>query len=92
MGFSRKKIVTPPPTVEDNNGKFQGCRVKVVGVPGGTPKVVEKTWISSGVNAKKWKIPGGHGKFDWKPRDESIPKEFDILNRGCTIFFLEKPN
>ena len=25
---------------------------------GGTPKLEDKTWISTGINAKKWKIPG----------------------------------
>ena len=54
MGFSRKKN-----PVDDINRKFQGGRVKVVGIPGDIPKVEEKTWISRGVNAKKWKIPGG---------------------------------
>ena len=27
-----------------------------------------KTRISKGVNAKKWEIPGGHDKIDWKTR------------------------
>ena len=36
-----------------------GGRVKVVGIPGDIPKIEEKTWIFRGVNAKKWKIPGG---------------------------------
>ena len=53
------------PVVEDINGKFQGGRVKVVGIPGGiTPKNKEKTWISRGGGGsmqKKWKILGGHG-------------------------------
>ena len=30
---------------------------------------------------KKWKIPGGHSKFDWKSREVNF-KKFDILNRG----------
>ena len=49
---------------------------------GSTPKVEEKTWISRGVNAKKWKVPGGGVKF----------KNIDILIRGDgSNFFLESP-
>ena len=48
MGFSRKK--TP---VKDINGKFQGSKVKVVGISGSTLKIAEKTWIYGGINAKK---------------------------------------
>ena len=40
------------PPVEDINGKFQGGRVKVVGIPGGKPKIEEKTWISRAVQCK----------------------------------------
>ena len=40
------------PLVEDNNGKFQGGRVIVVGIPRGTPKIVEKTWILRGIGTK----------------------------------------
>ena len=43
MAFPKKNKLVTPP-IEDINGKFQEVRVKVV--PGG-------------VNAKKWKIPGG---------------------------------
>ena len=46
----QKKIVTPLLSVSMD--KFQGCRVKEAGIPGGTPKFEEKTWISSKVNAK----------------------------------------
>ena len=48
------------PPVEDINGNFQVGRVKVVGIPGGLSKFEGKTRIFNGVNAKKWKIPGGH--------------------------------
>ena len=46
------------------NGKFHGGRkAKVVGIPGGTPKIKQnrgfQTWISMGVNAKKRKILEG---------------------------------
>ena len=44
---------------EDINGKFQGGRVKVVGIQGGLSKFKGKTWISRGVNAKKVKISRG---------------------------------
>ena len=47
------------PPVEDINGKFQGVKVKVVGIPGGTPKIEEKTWISSGVTVNLTGNPGG---------------------------------
>ena len=77
MGFFRN--CNPP--VEDINENFQ--RVKVVGVPGGKQKI-------KGVNAKKWKILGDHGKFDRKSRGVSF-KRIDILNRGIRLF-LEKPN
>ena len=55
------------------NGKFHGGRkAKVAGILGGTPKIEQnrgyQTWISMGVNAKKRKILGGHGKFNWKSR------------------------
>ena len=42
------------PPVKDINRKLPGGRVKVVGIPGGTPKVEEKTWIlkGKGGNAK----------------------------------------
>ena len=33
----------------------------------------------------------GHSKFDWKSRG-IVSKKIGILNRGSTIFFLEKPN
>ena len=51
-----------------------GRREKVVGIPGGTPKLRKK-------RCKKWKFPGGHGKFDGNP----TPK-------FRYFFFLEKPN
>ena len=50
MGFFRKNC-NPP--VEDIYGKFQGGRVKVVGIPGGTPKIEEKIWIFQGALCKK---------------------------------------
>ena len=51
MGFSRKNCEPP---VKDINGKLQGVRAKVFGIPGGDmPKFEEKTWISRGVNVKK---------------------------------------
>ena len=42
---------------------------------GSTPKMEGKTWISRGVNAKKWKIPVTVNSF----------KKIDILNRGGGI-------
>ena len=61
--------------------KFQGI----------TPKIEEKIWISRGSICKKWKAPGGHGKFDWKSRGVNF-KKIDILNRGGgTIFFWKSP-
>ena len=81
LGLFQKKIV-----IEDINGKFQEGRVKVVGIPGGYTNIEEKTYISRGVNAKKWKIPGGYGKFDWKSRGANF-KKIDILNRGRRVQF-----
>ena len=49
-GLFQKKNLTL--LVEDNNGKFQGGRVIVVGIPRGTPKIVEKTWIFRGIGTK----------------------------------------
>ena len=40
--------------------------MKIVRIPGGMSKLEGKTRISKGVNAKKWKIPGGHDKIEWK--------------------------
>ena len=63
MGFFQKKNCNHP--VEDINGKFQGGRVKAVGIPGGTPKIQEKTFREfrdfQGSRCKKWKIPWGSG-------------------------------
>ena len=43
--------------------------MKVIGIPGrGMSKFEGIMRISRGVNAKKWKIPGGHYKIDWKSR------------------------
>ena len=81
-GFSGKKIVTPPP-FEDINGIFQG-RVKVVGIQG--RKLRKKHGFPWGVNAKGWKIPGGHGKFDRKSGEVNF-KKIDILNRGRGLQF-----
>ena len=64
--------------------------VKSLEFKGGTPKFEEKRWIFREVNAIKWKIPGGHVKFDWKSKRVNFNK-INILNRGGTIFFLEKP-
>ena len=36
---------------KDGSRQISGGRVKVVGIPGGTPKVEEKIWISRGVYA-----------------------------------------
>ena len=33
-------------------------------------KKIEKTWNSRGVNAKKGKFQGRHGKFDYKSRGQ----------------------
>ena len=55
--------------------------LKTLEFQGGKPKIEEKTWFSRGVNAKKWKTPGGHGKFDWKSRRVNFKKS-DILNKG----------
>ena len=65
MGFF-KIIVTP--LLRISNERIQRGRVKIVGIPEGTPKIEEKTWISRGFDAKKWEIPGGHGKIDSKSR------------------------
>ena len=58
MGFSRKKINL---SVEDINGKLQGRggrRVKVVGIPGGTPKLRKKRGFPGG-SMQKMEIPRG---------------------------------
>ena len=50
-----EKMSTPLLRISMENSRVIA---KVVEIPGGTPKIEEKTWISRGVNAKKWKIPG----------------------------------
>ena len=60
-------------------------RVKVVGIPGGISKFEGKTRISKGVNAKKWKIPGGHDKIDWKSRG-STSKKLISSTRGVQSY------
>ena len=57
-----------------------GGRVRVVGIPGGTPKIEEKTWISSGVTVNLTGYPGGKLQKNRYPH----------LNKGVQIF-LEKP-
>ena len=54
IGLFQKKIITP--LVEDINGKFQGGRAKVDEIPGGTPNIEEKRWISRGINAKNSRV------------------------------------
>ena len=39
-----------------------------------------------GVKAKRWKILGGHGKFDQKSREVNF-KKIDILDRGGGVHF-----
>ena len=38
--------------------------MKIVRIPGA--KLEGKMRISKAVNTKKWKIPGGHDKIEWK--------------------------
>ena len=56
-------------------GNSRVGRIKVVGIPGGKPKIEEKTRISKGSMEKNGKFQGGRGKFDSK------------FDRGGTIFF-----
>ena len=69
----------------------RGGRVKVVGIPGGTPKIEGKNMdFPGGSMQKNGKFQGGHhGKFDWKSRG-STPKN-RYPKQGGYNFFLEKP-
>ena len=89
MGFFQKKNCNHP--VEDINGKFQGGRVKAVGIPGGTPKIQEKTWIFREVDAKNGKFQGGHDKFDWKSRESTTKKSISSTGGGAGAFFWKSP-
>ena len=41
---------------------------------------------------KRKKIPGRHGKFDWKPGGQLQRNRYPQQGGMGTIFFLEKPN
>ena len=70
---------------------LRGCRVRVVGIPGGTPKIEEKQGFSGGGSMQKnGKFQGCHGKFDWKSRGVNSRKS--ISSTEGYNFFLEKPN
>ena len=60
-----------------------GGRVKVVGIPGEYAKMWGKNGIFKGVNAKKWKNPGGVKK--------KSSKKLISSTGGTTIFSLKGP-
>ena len=61
LGFSRIEL-NPSPLLRIIEREFHGVEEKLLKFQGeGIPKIEEKTWISRGVNAKKWKIPGWSG-------------------------------
>ena len=76
---------SPPPSVEDIIGKFQEGRVKVVEIPGDMSKFEEITWRQ----CRKWKIPEGHDKINWKSSGINFKKM--IFSTWVLNFFLEKP-
>ena len=86
------KIITP--LFEDINGKFQGGRVKVVGIPGGTPKSEKKNHgFSGGGPMQKNGNSRGNltGNLTRNPGG-STTKKIDILNLGGGVqFFSGKP-
>ena len=71
MGFPHKKSVAPLSRISI----IPGGRVKVVGIPGGMPKFMERAWTSRGSMLKSRKIPGDQDrKIDWKPRRVNFKK------------------
>ena len=75
---------------KDGSRQISGGRVKVVGIPGGTPKIEGKTWISWGVDVKKWKIPRGVTLHLIKSSKDQL-QENSQQGGGVQFFFLEKP-
>ena len=57
---------------------YRGSRVKVVGIPGGKPKIEEKNMDFQGVSMQKnRKFQGSRSKFEWKSRGVNL--NIDIL-------------
>ena len=93
MGFSRKNC-SPP--IEDINGKFQGVKVKVVGIPWGifefwnSSKIEEKTWISRESQCKKMENSRGVTvNLTGSPGGQLQKNRYS--QQGGYNFFLEKP-
>ena len=88
------KIVTP--LFEDINGKFQGGRVKVVGIPGGTPKSEKKNhgFSGGGPMQKNGNFRGNlTGNLTRNPGGSTTKKNrYPQPGGEVTIFFLENPN
>ena len=77
------------------NGKFHGGRkAKVVGIPGGTPKIEKKSWISNvdfhgGQCKKKENSRGVTVNLTGNPGGELQENRYP--QQGWAQFFLEKP-
>ena len=67
--FQKKKNLTPLLKIIIKKSREGGQSKSRWNSRGMNQKLRKKHGFpGGGVNAKKWKIPGGHGKFDWKSR------------------------
>ena len=81
IGLFKKNYVTPLPLSRISGYQWKTrVKIKYVDIPKGMPKSGGKNMDFLEVNAKKWKISGGHGKIDWISRgfNKSICSTWEV--------------